>query len=553
MSSTDTTSNFLKTIIQEDIESGVTQKVVTRFPPEPNGYLHIGHAKSICVNFGLAEEFGGECNLRFDDTNPEKESIEYVEAIKADIEWLGFKWAGEPKYASNYFGQLYEWAVHLVKDGKAYVCELSAEQAREYRGTLTEPGKNSPYRDRSIKENLSLLEKMKSGDMEDGSASLRAKIDMASGNINLRDPVLYRIRHITHHNTGDDWKIYPSYDFAHGQEDAIEGVTHSVCTLEFADHKPLYDWLLENLPVPNKPVQYEFARLNPNYTVTSKRKLKTLVDEGVVEGWGDPRMPTISGLRRRGYTAAAIRRFCEMTGVSRANSQVDLGMLEFAIRDELDKNAPRSMCVLRPLKVILTNYPEGKSETMTGPYHPQKDEMGERHMPFSREIWIEQEDFREEANKRYKRLVIGKRVRLRNAYIIEADEAIKDTEGNIVEVHARVIENTVGRDPEDGIRAKGVIHWVDTGTAVPCRVNLYDRLFLAENPGAGDTLFMDQLNPESLIQLSNCYAEASLSEARVEQGFQFERQGYFCRDAKSEALTFNQTIGLRDGQGKSSS
>lgn len=552
MSVTDTTSNFLKTIIQEDIDSGKTTKVITRFPPEPNGYLHIGHAKSICVNFGLAMEYGGECNLRFDDTNPEKESVEYVESIKRDIEWLGFKWAGEARYASNYFGQLYEWATHLVKEGKAYVCELSADEARNYRGTLTEPGKNSPYRDRSVEENLSLLEKMKAGEMADGSASLRAKIDMSSGNINMRDPVLYRIRHVTHHNTGDDWSIYPSYDFAHGQEDAIEGITHSICTLEFADHKPLYDWLLENLPVPSKPVQYEFARLNPNYSITSKRKLKMLVDEGIVAGWDDPRMPTIAGLRRRGYTPSAIRRFCEMTGVSRANSQVDLGMLEFAIRDELDKTAPRSMCVLRPLKVVLTNYAEDKSEIMTGPYHPQNEAMGSREMPFSREIWIEQEDFREEANKKYKRLVIGKRVRLRNAYIIEADEAIKDAEGNVVEVRARIIENTVGNDPEDGIRAKGVIHWVDSASAVECSVNLYDRLFLVENPGAGDTDFMEQINPESLVKLSKCYAEASLASAEVGQGYQFERQGYFCRDSLSaDGLVFNQTIGLRDGQGKS--
>lgn len=553
MSDPDTTSNFLKTIIREDLDSGVTQKLVTRFPPEPNGYLHIGHAKAICVNFGLAEEFGGECNLRFDDTNPEKESIEYVEAIKKDIAWLGFEWAGEPKYASNYFGQLYDWAIHLVKEGKAYVCELSADEAREYRGTLTEPGKNSPHRDRSVEESLALLEKMKSGEMADGSASLRAKIDMASGNINMRDPVLYRIRHVTHHNTGNDWSIYPSYDFAHGQEDSIEGISHSICTLEFADHKPLYDWLLENMPVPNKPRQYEFARLSPNYTITSKRKLKMLVDEGVVDGWGDPRMPTISGLRRRGYTASAIRHFCDMTGVSRANSHVDLGMLEFAIRDELDKSAPRSMCVLRPLKVVLTNYAENKTEVMTGPYHPQNEEMGSRQMPFSREIWIEQEDFREEANKKYKRLVIGKRVRLRNAYIIEADAAIKDAEGNIVEVHARVIENTVGNDPEDGIRAKGVIHWVDTSSAVECSVNLYDRLFLEETPGAGGTDFLEQLNPESLVELTGCYAEASLASAEVEQGYQFERQGYFCRDSetKTGALVFNQTIGLRDRQGKS--
>ena len=552
MSSTEKTTNFLQNIIQEDLDSGATTQVVTRFPPEPNGYLHIGHAQSIWLNFGLAEEFGGKCNLRFDDTNPEKESIEFVNAIKEDVEWLGFQWDGEPKFASNYFDQLYSWAQHLVREGKAYVCELSADEAKEYRGDFTHVGTNSPYRDRPIEENLALLEKMKSGEMAEGSASLRAKIDMAAGNMNMRDPVLYRIRHVHHHNTGDTWKIYPSYDFAHGQEDSLEGVTHSVCTLEFQDHKPLYEWFLENLPVPSKPRQYEFARLNLNYTITSKRKLKALVEEGVVEGWNDPRMPTISGLRRRGYTPTAIRRLCDMAGVTRSDSVVDVGMLEFAIRDELDKNAPRSMCVLRPLKVVLTNYPEDKTEVMRGPYHPQQEDMGSREMPFSRELWIEQEDFREEANKKYKRLVIAKRVRLRNAYIIEADEAIKDSEGNIIEVRARIIENTVGNDPEDGIRAKGVIHWVDSKTAVPCSVNLYERLFLDEAPGAGGSDFMQQINPDSHRPIQGCYAEASLREAAVGTGYQFERQGYFCRDSGAPAgeLVFNQTIGLRDGQGK---
>lgn len=550
MSSTDKPSNFLQNLISEDIESGKTKQLVTRFPPEPNGYLHIGHAKSICLNFGLAEDFGGTCNLRFDDTNPEKESQEYVDAILEDIAWLGFEWEGEPKFASNYFDQLYAWAQHLIREGNAYVCELSAEESREYRGDFTHPGKNSPYRDRPTEESLLVLEKMKNGEMPEGSASLRAKIDMASGNMNLRDPVLYRIRHISHHNTGDTWKIYPTYDFAHGQEDSIEGVTHSICTLEFQDHKPLYEWLLENMPVPSQPRQYEFARLNLNYTITSKRKLKALVDNGVVDGWDDPRMPTIAGLRRRGYTPTAIRRLCDMAGVTRSDSVVDLGILEFAIRDELDKSAPRSMCVLRPLKLVLTNYPEDKSEVMTGPYHPQRDDMGSRQMPFSRELWIEQEDFREEANKKYKRLVIGKRVRLRNAYIIEADEAIKDDAGNIIEVRARIIENTVGNDPEDGIRAKGVIHWVDARSAVSCVINLYERLFLHEAPGTGDQDFMDQLNPDSLVQLKGCYAEASLANAEVESGYQFERQGYFSRDSRSEDLVFNQTIGLRDRQGK---
>jgi glutaminyl-tRNA synthetase len=553
MSSTDKPTNFLQNLISEDIQSGKTQQLVTRFPPEPNGYLHIGHAKAICLNFGLAEEFGGKCNLRFDDTNPEKESQEYVDAILEDIAWLGFEWEGEPKFASNYFDQLYDWAQHLIREGNAYVCELSAEEARDYRGDFTHPGKNSPYRDRPAEESLLLLEQMKNGDMPEGSASLRAKIDMASGNMNMRDPVLYRIRHISHQNTGDTWKIYPTYDFAHGQEDSIEGVTHSMCTLEFQDHKPLYEWFLENMPVPNQPRQYEFARLNLNYTITSKRKLKALVDNGAVDGWDDPRMPTIAGLRRRGYTPTAIRRLCDMAGVTRSDSVVDLGMLEFSIRDELDKSAPRSMCVLRPLKVVLTNYPEDKTEVMTGSYHPQRDDIGSREMPFSREIWIEQEDFREEANKKYKRLVIGKRTRLRNAYIIEADEAIKDAEGNILEVRARIIENTVGNDPEDGIRAKGVIHWVDSKSAVPCSINLYDRLFVHEAPGTGGADFMGQLNPDSLAELKGCYAEASLVNAEVGSAYQFERQGYFCRDSGSEGLVFNQTIGLRDSQGKFSS
>ncbi len=550
MSSTDKPTNFLQNIISEDVQSGKTKQLVTRFPPEPNGYLHIGHAKSICLNFGLAQEFGGTCNLRFDDTNPEKESQEYVDAIQKDIAWLGFEWNGEAKFASNYFGQLFEWAQHLVREGKAYVCELSAEESREYRGDFTRPGKNSPYRDRPAEESLDLLDKMKDGELAEGSASLRAKIDMSSGNMNLRDPVLYRIRHVSHHNTGDTWKIYPTYDFAHGQEDSIEGVTHSICTLEFQDHKPLYEWLLESMPVPSQPRQYEFARLNLNYTITSKRKLKALVDSGVVDGWDDPRMPTIAGLRRRGYTAKAIRRLCDMAGVTRSDSVVDLGMLEFAIRDELDKNAPRSMCVLRPLKLVLTNYPEDKTEVMTGPYHPQRDDMGFREMPFSRELWIEQEDFREEANKKFKRLVIGKRVRLRNAYIIEADAAVKDAAGNITEVHARIIENTVGNDPEDGIRAKGVIHWVDAPSAVSCAINLFDRLFTHESPGSGDEDFMEQLNPDSLVELKGCYSEASLAKAEIGKGFQFERQGYFTRDSRSEDLVFNQTIGLRDSQGK---
>ena len=448
--------NFLQQLIKADLDAGKHAKVVTRFPPEPNGYLHIGHAKSICLNFGLAEEFGGECNLRFDDTNPAKEEQQYIDAIKEDVTWLGYRWAGDVRYASSYFDTLYEWAIHLIQSGHAYVCDLSPDEAREYRGTLKQPGKNSPYRERSAEENQALFEKMKAGEFDEGACVLRAKIDMANGNINMRDPILYRIRKQSHHQTGDKWCIYPNYDFAHGQEDAIEGVTHSICTLEFADHRPLYNWLIEHLPVPCQPKQYEFGRLNLNYTVTSKRKLKQLVDEEHVDGWDDPRMPTIAGYRRRGYTPGALRKFCEMIGVSKSDGVVDVAMLEHAIRDDLDKNAPRAMCVLRPLKVILTNYPEDKTELLNAPGHPQRDDLPARTLPFGREIFIDEDDFREEANKKYKRLVIGKRVRLRSAYIIEADKAVKNEAGEIIAVEARIIENTVGNDPEDTLTSARV-------------------------------------------------------------------------------------------------
>lgn len=550
MSESEKPLNFLEQIISRDLEEGRTKKLVTRFPPEPNGYLHIGHAKSICLNFGLAERFGGECNLRFDDTNPSKEEIEYVDAIKRDVSWLGFSWAGDVRYASSYFDQFYDWALHLIKEGKAYVCDLNADQAREYRGTLTEPGKPSPYRERSVDENLDLFERMQKGEFDEGEKSLRAKIDMAHGNINMRDPILYRIRKQAHHQTGDKWNIYPSYDFAHGQEDAIEGVTHSICTLEFADHKPLYDWFIENLPVPSKPVQYEFGRLNLNYAVTSKRKLKQLVDEGIVDGWDDPRMPTIAGFRRRGYTPASIRKFCEMIGVTRSDGVVDTGMLEHAIRDDLDKNAPRAMCVTQPLKVVLTNYPEDKFEELTIAGSPNKEDLADRTLPFGREIYIEQEDFREEANKKFKRLVIGKRVRLRGAYVIEADEAIKNDAGDIVEVRARFIEGTLGKNPEDGVKPKGVIQWVAAHKHATFTVNLYDRLFNAESPGAGDSNYLDDVNPNSLTVIENCLGEIGLNDAEVEQGYQFERIGYFCRDSKAEGLEFNQTISLKDSFNK---
>lgn len=552
---TEKPSHFIQNTLRNDLEGGVVKSIVTRFPPEPNGYLHIGHAKSICLNFGVAEEFGGVCHLRFDDTNPEKESDEYVAAIKRDVTWLGFVWHGDIHYTSDYFDQLYAWAIALIKNEKAYVCDLSADEAREYRGTLTEPGKNSPYRSRSIEENLSAFEQMKSGALEEGSCSLRAKIDMSAPNINLRDPIIYRIRKVHHHQTGDKWCIYPSYDFAHGQSDAIEGITHSICTLEFEDHKPLYDWFIENLPVPSTPHQYEFARLNINYSVTSKRKLKQLVDENHVDGWDDPRMPTISGMRRRGYTPASLRNFCDRIGVTRSDSLVDMGVLEFCVRDDLDKNASRAMCVLRPLKVTLTNYPDDKLEQLTAPGHPNRDDLGERILPFTKTLFIEGEDFREEANKKYKRLVIGKRVRLRNAYVIEADEAIKNEQGEIIEVRARIIENTLGKDPEDGVKAKGVIHWVSADKNIECNVRIYDRLFTDEAPDAGGKNFLDYINPENLTVLVNCKAELSLGNAKPEHVYQFERQGYFCADEIYSAKgkkTFNRTIGLRDSWAKMS-
>ena len=542
-------SNFLETIIAEDLAAGRVSSVVTRFPPEPNGYLHIGHAKSICVNFGLAETFGGRCNLRFDDTNPEKESQEYIDSIQADVRWLGFTWDGEVRFASAYFQQLFDWAVYLVERGDAYVCDLNAEQAREYRGTLTQPGRNSPYRERPVQENLDLLARMKAGQYAEGEKVLRAKIDMASPNMNMRDPILYRIRKVPHHQTGDSWVIYPTYDFAHGQEDAIEGVTHSICTLEFEDHRPLYDWFIEHLPVPARPRQYEFGRLNPSFTVTSKRKLKQLVDDGVVDGWDDPRMPTVAGMRRRGYTPGAIRKFCQMIGTTRSDGVVDVAMLEFAIREDLNENAPRAMCVLNPLKVVLVDYPDSKVEALSAACHPNRPELGERILPFSRELYIDADDFREEANKKYKRLVLGKRVRLRNAYVIEALEAVKDDAGNVVEVHARVIADTLGNDPADGIKPKGVIQWVSASRGRQATVRLYDRLFNHEAPDKGDRDFMAHINPESLRVVERAWIEPSLAQATPEQGFQFEREGYFVADRydhTEQAPVFNRTIGLRD-------
>ncbi|RLQ22905.1 glutamine--tRNA ligase/YqeY domain fusion protein [Seongchinamella sediminis] len=542
-------SNFLQTIIRDDLASGRVTEVVTRFPPEPNGYLHIGHAKSISVNFGLAEANGGRCNLRFDDTNPEKESQEFIESIQEDVRWLGYQWHGKVRFASAYFQQLYDWAVYLVEQGRAYVCDLNGEQAREYRGTLTEPGRNSPYRERSVAENLDLLQRMKAGEFDEGQKVLRAKIDMASPNMNMRDPILYRIRKVAHHQTGTDWVIYPTYDFAHGQEDAIEGVTHSICTLEFEDHRPLYDWFIDNLPVQSRPRQYEFGRLNPSYTITSKRKLKLLVDEGVVAGWDDPRMPTVSGMRRRGYTPAAIRKFCDMIGTTRSDGVVDVAMLEFAIREDLNENAPRAMAVLNPLKVVLTDYPEDKVEALSAPHHPSREDLGERQLPFTRELYIDADDFREEANRKYKRLVLGKRVRLRHAYVIEADEVIRDADGTIVEIHAHTIANTIGENPEDGVKPKGVIQWVSASHGRRAEVRLYDRLFNHESPDRAEGEFMDHLNPESLQVVEQAWIEPALVNARPEQGFQFEREGYFVADRyehSAEQPVFNKTIGLRD-------
>lgn len=555
-SSVNVAANFLRPILEADLESGKHSSIVTRFPPEPNGYLHIGHAKSICLNFGLAKELGGVCHLRFDDTNPAKEEQEYIDAIKSDVNWLGFQWDGEVRYASDYFEQLYAWAVYLVEQGKAYVCDLSPEQAREYRGSLTESGKNSPFRERSVSENLDLLTRMRAGEFPDGTRALRAKIDMASPNMNLRDPILYRIRHAHHHQTGDTWCIYPSYDFTHGQSDAIEKITHSICTLEFEDHRPLYEWFLEQLPVPAKPRQYEFARLNLNYTVTSKRKLKQLVDENHVTGWDDPRMSTISGFRRRGYTAASIRNFCDMIGVNRAGGVVDLGMLEFCIREDLDTNASRAMCVLKPIKVVISNYPADQALTLQLPRHPKRD-IGVRELPFEREIYIDASDYEENPPKGYKRLVPGGEVRLRGSYVIRADEAIRDADGNVIELRCSYDPETLGKNPE-GRKVKGVIHWVPAAQSVECEVRLYDRLFSTPNPDKGDDgeaseSFLDNVNPESLVVLKGCRAEPSLLQAQVGDSFQFEREGYFCldsRDSKPDALVFNRTVTLRDSWGQ---
>ncbi len=549
---TDTTSNtsnnFIAKIIQEDLDAGRVQSVQTRFPPEPNGYLHVGHAKSICLNFGVAEQFDGACNLRFDDTNPEKESQEFIDAIKDDITWLGYQWKGDIHYASDYFDQLHDWAVELIKADKAYVCDLNAEEAREYRGTLTEPGKNSPYRERTVEENLDLFSRMKEGEFDTGAKVLRAKIDMASPNMNMRDPIIYRIRKITHHQTGDKWCIYPTYDFTHGQSDAIEGITHSVCTLEFEDHRPLYEWFIENLPVPAQPKQYEFGRLNLDYTVTSKRKLKFLVDEGVVAGWDDPRMPTISGMRRRGFTPSSIRTFCDMIGVTRSDGMVDVAMLEHALRSDLNQNAPRAMAVLKPLKVVIENLPEDHKEMLKAPFHPELD-LGEREMPFTREIFIDQDDFKEEYSKKFKKKFCpGKRIRLRFSYVIEATDYEKDADGNVTLVKAKLIDNTLGENPEDGVNPKGVVHWVSATDHKEAELRLYERLFTSATPDKGEGDFMDHVNKDSLSVVT-ALIEPALAEVDAEANFQFEREGYYVADRfdhTAEKPIFNLTIGLRE-------
>ncbi|ATG74461.1 glutamate--tRNA ligase [Zobellella denitrificans] len=542
-------SNFIRQIIDEDLASGKHQSVQTRFPPEPNGYLHIGHAKSICLNFGIAQDYQGQCNLRFDDTNPEKESVEYVESIKRDVHWLGFEWSGDVRYSSDYFDRLHGYAVELIEKGLAYVDELAPEQIREYRGTLTTPGRNSPYRDRPVDENLALFARMRNGEFKEGEACLRAKIDMASPFMVMRDPVLYRVRFAHHHQTGDKWCIYPMYDFTHCISDAIEGITHSLCTLEFQDNRRLYDWVLDNISIDCHPRQYEFSRLNLEYTVMSKRKLNQLVTDGHVEGWDDPRMPTISGLRRRGYTPASIREFCQRIGVTKQDNTVEMSMLEACIRDDLNENAPRAMAVLRPLRLVIENLAEDHLETLSAPNHPNKPEMGNRELPFTRELFIDEADFREEANKKYKRLVLGKEVRLRNAYVIKAERVEKDADGRITTLYCSYDPDTLGKDPADGRKVKGVIHWVSASHGVPAEVRIYDRLFSVPNPGAAES-FEQALNPHSLLVLKDAVVEPSLARAEPEKALQFEREGYFCRDNKAEGLVFNLTVALRDSWGK---
>ncbi|PPR62147.1 MAG: Glutamine--tRNA ligase [Alphaproteobacteria bacterium MarineAlpha4_Bin2] len=543
------THDFVRTIVAEDLKSGRHEDVVTRFPPEPNGYLHIGHAKSICLNFGIAEEFSGRCNLRFDDTNPAKEEQEYIDAIREDVAWLGYRWSGRPRYASDNFEQLYEWAEDLIQDGKAYVDDLSAEEMREYRGTLTEPGRESPYRSRTVAENLDLFRRMRAGDFEDGACVLRARIDMAAGNINLRDPTLYRISHTPHPRTGNNWCIYPTYDYAHGQSDAIEGITHSLCTLEFEDHRPLYDWLIESLPVPSRPRQYEFSRLNLTYNILSKRVLIQLVEEGYVAGWDDPRMPTVSGLRRRGVPPAAIRDFARRIGVTKSDAKIETQYLDHCIRELLNKTAPRRMAVLNPIKLVIENYPIEKNEELDAVNNPEDETAGSRKVPFSRELWIERDDFMEDPPRKFFRLSPGREVRLRYAYFVTCTDVIKDDTGDIVELRCTYDPATRGGNAPDGRKVKATIHWVSVAQAVEAKVRQYEHLFSAESPGSehhGD--YLADLNPQSLVLLEGCRLEPELANAPTGETLQFERLGYYCADPDGTASQpiFNRTVGLRD-------
>jgi len=551
-----TPANFIETIINEDLKTGrYGNRVHTRFPPEPNGYLHIGHAKSICLNFGIAKAYNGLCNLRFDDTNPSKEDVEYVESIMEDVRWLGFDWEDRLYYASDYFEQLYQYAVKLIKLGKAYVCDLSPEEIKEYRGTLTQPGKESPYRNRSIEENLDLFERMKNGEFPDGSRTLRAKIDMSSPNLNMRDPVIYRIQRAKHHRTGNTWCIYPMYDFAHPLSDAIEGITHSICTLEFEDHRPLYDWFLDTLGVECHSRQIEFARLNLSYTVMSKRKLRALVEKGYVSGWDDPRMPTISGLRRRGYTPESIRDFCERIGVAKTNSMVDIALLEHCVREDLNRRAPRVMAVLNPLKVVIDNYPDDQVEWFDAVINPEDPESGTRKIPFSKVIYIEREDFQENPPKKFYRLSPGKEIRLQHAYYIKCVDVVKDQQtGEILEIHCTYDPETRGGWSSDGRKVKGTSHWVSASHALKAEVRLYEHLFTKENPEEVEEGqdFLVNLNPNSLKVLTDCLVEPSLKDAKVGDRFQFLRQGYFCvdKDSKDGMLVFNRIVSLKDSWAK---
>ena len=545
--------DFIRELIDEDLSSGKHDGTVTRFPPEPNGYLHIGHAKSICLNFGIADEYGGRCHLRFDDTNPTKEDVEYVDSIKEDIKWLGFDWGDHIYFASDYFEKLHEWAIHLIEEGKAYVDDQNAEEIRKGRGDLQNPGVDSPYRDRLVEENIDLFRRMKEGEFGDGEKVLRARIDMAHPNLNMRDPVIYRIVHAEHHRTGDTWCIYPMYDFTHGQSDALEYITHSLCTLEFENHRPLYDWFLDNLPVPSRPRQIEFGRLNLNYTVMSKRKLLQLVDEGMVSGWDDPRMPTISGIRRRGYPAEAIREFCKTIGITKFKGTNDISLLESAVRDVLNRDANRYMAVLNPIKLVITNYPEDKEEEFDAVINPEQPELGTRKVPFSRELYIERDDFMEDPPKKFFRLAPGKEVRFRSAYFIRCDEVVKDDDGNIVELRCTYDPETRGgQNPPDGRKVKATIHWVSAKHAVDAEVRVYDRLFANESPDSGEGNFLDHLNQDSLAVLENAKLEPNLAGLKTGTTVQFERLGYFCVDSDSEEdkLVFNRTVPLRDSWAK---